>query len=195
MKVILKYQFRTVTPTGNSFFSKPVVLSSVFDGSDDDVSFLFLVFPSQLFSQTDTIVEQKMTIDRKNTSAGDKVCVSSLLPIEIWRNHILPLLGDGHHRYIAGTSRQFQHIYSEIEPKRVTHFIESVAQAELALHEVADKTALCRLVARNGHLALLQFLWHERECPWDAMTCAAAARGLERPFIAGDFPNLDICDR
>jgi hypothetical protein len=89
----------------------------------------------------------------------------------------MKLGGPGYFRYIAGTSRQLHSIYTKLYPTKVTDVIESVAQAELALQEApeADQTTLCPMAARGGSVEALQFLRIDRNCSWDASTCAAAA--------------------
>jgi hypothetical protein len=149
---------------------------------------------------------KRISSDRINdTNMADSVVILDMIPKEIWRNHILPFIGPGVYRYVAGISRQFKEMYTELYPSQETHIISSVAQAELACRESPDSVAIghiavrggtaealqflhtqgygwsistCAVAAKYGHLHLLQWLREkEQSCPWDKSTCAMAAWG------------------
>jgi hypothetical protein len=109
-----------------------------------------------------------------------------VLQSEIWSNHILPFVGVGSYRYVAGTNRQLRKMYTELFPmEKTTHVLLSSSQAALALQEVGEenRTVLCPMAARGGGLEALQFLLVDRNCQWAASTCAAAARGGHLPVV------------
>jgi hypothetical protein len=100
--------------------------------------------------------------------------------MEIWKIHILPFVGVGCYRYVAGINRQLQMLYTKLFPlETTTPVILTISQAALAFFQQgADNAVLCPMAARGESLEALQFLCVERNCPWDASTCAAGRIGM-----------------
>jgi hypothetical protein len=103
-----------------------------------------------------------------------KMSALGILPHSIWRDHILPFVGDGSYRYVAGTCRERKTMYTACFPTKQTHVISSATQAELAFQEGADRSSFFLRTARNGSLEALQWA-RENRCPWGCRTCYNAA--------------------
>jgi hypothetical protein len=103
------------------------------------------------------------------------------LSMELLTDYVMPYVGGNEFRFIAGVNRSFYQAYTTTFPdrRRTIVNVSTVSHAKITGPELSEdirQETLCAMAARHGQLDVLQYLREELSCPWDAETCAKAAK-------------------
>jgi hypothetical protein len=124
--------------------------------------------------------DDKARLEDKEGSDSTNTTQFCDIPSDIMSSHITHYIGTHQYRFIAGINHTLYTLYTTAYPDKETYYnVSSIYHATICFNEFQERlrvrmTTLCKAVARNGKLSVLQHLRFTLHCPWDEDTCSNA---------------------
>jgi hypothetical protein len=140
--------------------------------------------------QMNTFEEQITKPERTDLATATAAAVTPLEDCNLLQ-HILLFVGDNQYRFVAATSKRFQHSYLQLFTEKKTTYVNAVSTVERAkvfiaecqrIRDTAGTPFLCNLAVSHESLLTLQYL-HSAHFVWDVSTCNKAAAEGNLPIL------------
>jgi hypothetical protein len=142
---------------------------------------------TQTITASDTVSFNPGVVPSSVPEGKEQGATLDSLPNAIFRQHILPFVGDGQYRFIGSINKKYQALYRRVCTKPFTYWNTStIPLTRLCWNELSfqrNPALLCVVAARQGHLQSLQYLKFTLQAEWDACVTAAAAAAGHRHIL------------